>query len=492
MSLKQKIENSYTDWEKKSKEMVKSIGQSSSNYKTVLPKVKKLKDDLCKFADSFDNYIKTMSESYDKPLSPTIVDDMYKNIKENFVGRIAKEKNNYIYVDGKTKPLADTIKEYAPAYKYLESEFTKSYNLASFFDKAYEKFALLEEYDYDEGADNLNYYLTSFISSTLNYIEQELNRVTKFLVAKDEDFFRSKKSCSFFSRKVFRKLFPRAWSAYQNRKKYNKHMLEKVKTDVKIFPQGKPLPSEVRQGVIGDCYLISALISLAKTNPKAIEDCFVQGLDKIEKEENIDIRFFSRTNSVTSKVVIRVNKKTVIDPKAIKDGALWPKLIEKAYAVYRKKGYEDNSKKNLHGGLSYNVMFAITGKKMFTHLAPGIAAALNRSSPAPKEKFNDENIIATIKRKLGKSKSLTCSFKKKIKIKDVKSKEKIQIYDNHEYAIVGVNESQKYIRIINPWKSGGRKIENSPKSKEGGHIAMSFDDFKKNSIWIDYTSKKDA
>ena len=119
MSLKQMIERAYKIWEKKSKEMVKDVDPKSSNYKEVFSNVKKLKEDLCKFADEFDKYTKMLSESYDKPLPQTLFDDMDKKIKENFVERIAKENKNFIYIEGKTKPLNETINEAQKAYSHL-------------------------------------------------------------------------------------------------------------------------------------------------------------------------------------------------------------------------------------------------------------------------------------------------------------------------------------------------------------------------------------
>lgn len=67
------------------------------------------------------------------------------------------------------------------------------------------------------------------------------------------------------------------------------------------------------------------------------------------------------------------------------------------------------------------------------------------------------------------------------------------------YSVVGINEDQKYIRLIEPNKCLGRRkkriigidkktgeaIKECP--KEGGHIAMSFDDFKENFREITYT-----
>ena len=252
------------------------------------------------------------------------------------------------------------------------------------------------------------------------------------------------------------------------------------------------MPSEVRQSGVGDCYLMASLIALAKTNPKAITDCFVQGLDKIENEDEINIRFFRKSNKeseLKAPVIIRINKKKVISPKDIKGNALWPKLIEKAYAVYRKKGYDFSYRKNLHGGDSSDSMFAITGNRAKSSTRVSVSySGVNNYEVV--EKFTSENVISTIKKKLNKSRVLTCDFKKDFKIKDVKSQEKIEIFSNHAYAIVGINDSKKYIRLIEPNKFWGRKVKNSPKSQEGGHIAMSFDDFKKNFLNIDYTTGK--
>lgn len=475
MSLKQKIEEAYKIWEERLQESVKGVDPKSSNYKEVSSNVKKLKDDLCKFADELDKYIKVLSESYDKPLPQALFDDMNKKIKENFVERIAKENKNLIYIKEKTKPLADIIKQYAPAFSYLKSKFDSSLNLVSFFEKASDKF--YESADDSDLDNEFSFIQTAyFIAPTLNSIKQELESKTKFLIANDEEYFNDKKNSNFFSRKVVRRLFPSFWSYYKNRAKYDKHTIEKVKGDVKIFPNKKPLPSEVKQAAVGDCYLMASLIALAKTNPKAITDCFVQGLDKIENEDNIDIRFFRRAGSSKANVIIRINKKKVIAPRQIKNGALWPKLIEKAYAVYRKNGYDLSGQKHLHGGGPDISMFAITGKITQLNII-----------------LDKEGIVSTIKEALDKSESLTCAFKKKIKIKDVKSQEKIEIFSNHAYAIVGIDDAKKYIRLINPWKIGGfggRKVKNSPKSQEGGHIAMSFDDFKKNVENISYTTGK--
>lgn len=270
------------------------------------------------------------------------------------------------------------------------------------------------------------------------------------------------------------------------------------KDRVKVFPKGKPLPSEVRQTHNNDCVLMSVLISLAKTNPKAIKDCFVQGLDKIEKEDKIDIRFFrydigrfddeslllmvNHIKPVT--VIITIKKEQIMDLYRIKDGALWPLLIEEAYAEYVKRGYADfdgNPMRIDDGESGEFALFAITGK---------IAKKMH-SSQYPRQKASESvSVIDTIKRKLETSKSLWCGFKKDFQIKDAKSNETIKIFDEHAYAIVGINEDKKYIRLIEPYRSGGRQKTKFLKNREGGHIAMSFDDFENNFMAFQYLTNK--
>ena len=57
------------------------------------------------------------------------------------------------------------------------------------------------------------------------------------------------------------------------------------------------MPGEVQQTAIGGCYLMAALIALAKKKSKVIEDCFVQGIKDINKEDVITIRFYGYNKS---------------------------------------------------------------------------------------------------------------------------------------------------------------------------------------------------
>ena len=376
---------------------------------------------------------------------------------------------------------------------------------------------------------------------TRNDQEEDLKDAERIL-GTDKEYFYDENDSNIFSR-AYRHFFPDKWS-WNHQQKYDKHTIEPVKGNVKIFPKGKPLPVEVRQAGIGDCYFMSTLISLAKTNPKAIMDCFVQGLSEIEKTDKIDIRFFAFKNAKNAKkiqeqcieylcllnkesrteeenqrleelsdivingiceetVIITVDKNKVMMPQYIRCRALWPKLLEKAYAVYRSKGYDLRfpDVKRLNSGSALAALQAIVGIENTSTFSLQIFNEQKNLVPDLEfpEEFKSENIVDTLKTKLKESKSLVCLFKGDFTVHDIKTGEKIKILGEHMYSVVGINEDQKYIRLIEPNKCLGRRkkriigidkktgeaIKECP--KEGGHIAMSFDDFKENFREITYT-----
>ena len=520
MGLKEKISKNYNVYCKNLEKDI-SIGISEekifTDWNRVSKKMKSLKERLCLFANTFDKYLRRMEESE--------VDDlpngMYECIKKSFVDEISKiNRDFFIYVGNQGEKREDVNQRYREiryvnVIKNFESIFvdfklnfekstdiTKLENLIKFFEKLkidfYKSHIKFGNFIYDVALkDECDKLCIKFNLSTAIFIKMIIGRVIeelciekrllveKRLTGSDEDYF-------------YRKGEPGS---------KDMHILDPVpKEGVKIFPGGR-LQYHVKQAGIGDCYLVAALVSLAKTTPEAIKACFVQGLDKIETEDDIDIRLFRRVKDgdgfKKSAVIITVNKNTVIDSRGIKDGALWPKLIEKAYAIYRRRGYDfllpDCT--NLGGGHSGAVMFAITGKEIGGMKSsinePGLRKTRGRKTRGKKHrgrkpdltKIESENIISKIIEKLKEKKAVTCTFKKDFIIEDEKSGEgeKVKIYTNHTYAIVGVNEEKKYIRLINPWKSGGRTILNSLRSKEGGHIAINYKVFEDHYQHVSYT-----
>lgn len=540
MGLKEEIKEEYCEFTKYQNKVSEKYLKKffSTNQPEVFKKIMTLEKPLLSFADKFDEYLDYMCKNKNGELP----EGMYECIKKSFVDKIAEiDKDFFIYVAKKGEQWKDAkrsgiysrnIKKFLDIFENFKSEFLKSEKLTELrvlimlfertednFDDDFYKFKKLDDYRCSEKhfkyiinheyyfnlCNYLNACTISFIKNIIYYTLEELynkkeliNSTRECITGSDEKYFHDKSGKGF---------------------EYG-HTIKPAPKDVKIFPAGKPLPYEVEQADIGDCYLMAALISLAKINPKAIEACFTQGLDKIENEDNIKIRFFYKVRGgygfTKKSLEIVVNKKTIIERSGTKDRALWPNLMEKAYAIYRNEGYDFTStlSKKLGGGHSDTVMFAITGEKIdcikseFAEFETTDRKNRRRITSKPGYvirsqwvKTGDErlpglmeikfkrNIINTIIEKLKEKKAVTCSFKKDFKIKDKKSKEKIKIITDHEYAIVGVNDEERYVRLVNPWKSDGRTKTDKPLGlREGGHIAMPYDDFREYCLDISTSS----
>lgn len=119
------------------------------------------------------------------------------------------------------------------------------------------------------------------------------------------------------------------------------------KTNQPLFPH-EPSPSDVKQGRVGDCYLLAALASIAASNPDAIKECM-----KDNGDGSVTVRLFfekkefalSNGHELSSEVqpyYVTVKKevpsiffgsRSIEDPYAKR--AFWVQIIEKAYAASR-------------------------------------------------------------------------------------------------------------------------------------------------------------
>lgn len=150
MSIKHKIKEAYKQWERNSKKYANNIAATSSNYIAISAKIKKLTNDLCKFADNFDKKFVVLDN---KPLNRKIIGDIYNDICNDLVQRIAKGGDYFIYgidkgldTDNKNEQklpdvikkakaeYPDSIKTFNLKFKNLESNFEKAENLVKFFE----------------------------------------------------------------------------------------------------------------------------------------------------------------------------------------------------------------------------------------------------------------------------------------------------------------------------------------------------------------------
>ncbi len=100
-----------------------------------------------------------------------------------------------------------------------------------------------------------------------------------------------------------------------------------------LFPAKGPGADDVRQGNVGDCYLMAGLAALAKANPNAIRQTITDLGDG-----TYAVRFYKKGQPA----YVRVDADLPVDAGNRlpysglgRDGSLWAALVEKAYATFR-------------------------------------------------------------------------------------------------------------------------------------------------------------
>lgn len=126
--------------------------------------------------------------------------------------------------------------------------------------------------------------------------------------------------------------------------------------------------NDIDQGQTGDCYLLSSMGALAKSNPNLFdgknEDSIVQ-----KEGDNYVVTFYPRLHRASkerTKVAITVSPEVLTDRtgrplyQGLADGELWAVVVEKAYAQLL-GGYD-----NIEGGTPREALATLTGKEAKT------------------------------------------------------------------------------------------------------------------------------
>ena len=223
-------------------------------------------------------------------------------------------------------------------------------------------------------------------------------------------------------------------------------------------------PNDVRQGGLGDCYLMAGMAGVARANPDAI-----QKLIKDNKDGTFDVTLYlrkspySRPTPVTKTIDARLPVKgpgsttplyaNTGDVGADGQTELWSALIEKTVAQH-KQSYDKISGGNIaKDGFNFagatelltgkNESYQATDSMAGDDILLTIAAALEAKKP-----------ITVDSRDLATDPALTQQANAK------------NVYWNHAYAPVSVDMDKGTINLQNPW--GSNHVDN-----------LSVEDFKK-------------
>lgn len=210
-------------------------------------------------------------------------------------------------------------------------------------------------------------------------------------------------------------------------------------------------PEDVKQGALGDCYLLAALAAVARANPKVIEEMIKDNGDgTYDVSIYVDKGWFSKdlqkqTVKVDATFPTKDGKAVYAKPgEAGPSGPrLWVMLIEKAYAKL-KGGYDD-----IEGGFGAPAMEAITGK----------------ASQELKPKDYPDDILASMLDKVMKEGHAVTVGADWYLLKSTKEKAAADGIPSlqHEYALKGVDVKGQTIDLQNPW--GHSHIEKLPMDK---------------------------
>lgn len=283
-----------------------------------------------------------------------------------------------------------------------------------------------------------------------------------------------------------------------------------------------PSPEHVKQGNIGDCYLMATMMTMAKEEPMSVVNMFSPS-PYDAKATSHAVRFFDiqpirgKTVLPASPVWVKVDKSFVAASFAAdtwkagqrygeSGSQLWPAMIEKAYAVYKNQKMRDIAGGGFIMANISKVMTEVTGKpQTMEEVGPdleisGIVKLSNetqenfekrktRESKAIKKK-NALRTIAIFKKggmtfvgtggedKIRKSKGGSSAAGK-----GAAGESKIEgLASGHAYAVLGLEKEGNvlYVKVRNPWGEYGRgKYKDGNYSiVEGKEGAVSYIEFK--------------
>jgi Flp pilus assembly pilin Flp len=225
---------------------------------------------------------------------------------------------------------------------------------------------------------------------------------------------------------------------------------------------GRPLPEHVRQGMIGDCYLLASCEAVARANPDVIRNA-VQVTD-----DGFTVRFWERadtpnpTEFVPRDVAVPAEfparfggRRGYLAAQPGPDGATWPLATERAYAQVH-GGYRAIG----NGGYPHDALSAITGRP--SHLRWSDNVDLDALDAMIRE---GHAVVVT-----------TRSRPRPWNLPERWQRWRSHVVSNHAYSLESVDRAAGTVTISNPW---------------GSHVpdvTLTYDDFVQHTSYISHAS----
>ncbi len=187
---------------------------------------------------------------------------------------------------------------------------------------------------------------------------------------------------------------------------------------------------DAMQGQVGDCYLISALASVAHAKPALLEKAI-----RTNADGTYTVTFYERKPNQTKPTPVEITVDGTFPQRAggrleyctpRSKGELWPMVFEKAYASW-KGGFDA-----IEGGMAATTLEALTGKKPeFFPVDASLGAA---------------DIFAKLKKGFASGAAVVALSKPWEPVEQ-------GVVTDHAYSVLGVEEKggKKFVTLRNPW-----------------------------------------
>jgi D-serine deaminase-like pyridoxal phosphate-dependent protein len=198
-----------------------------------------------------------------------------------------------------------------------------------------------------------------------------------------------------------------------------------------LFSSAGPSYTDLSQGDLGDCYLLSALGSIAKASPQDIENMFINNGDG-----TYTVRFFTSSGTadyVTVNTALPVSSSkgsSLIYSHLGAGSSLWLPLAEKAYAEWNETGNEARGGKNDYASVEGGWMGDVYGQVL------GSTAQSVYSMTSSTQLINAVTNSAD---------AVT------IGTDDFDYSSSTGLYGDHAYVVLSYNANTQLFQLYNPW-----------------------------------------